>query len=171
MWSPSSTTAGKATRCAARLDRVRGAASRCHLGRCLARAADWHRRHSGLGLRRADGGMADVRTRTGHSYETGTVAGMVIELSRSVRPSAPVSASLAGVLADPNLRIAMCDRDADWRDEFGQPIQIPYVDGQTGQFTIVPVPVGGQLALLHGPAGRVRFRPVPGRGPRGRTPA
>jgi signal transduction histidine kinase len=84
---------------------------------------------------------------------TGTVVGMVIELSQSARPSAPLSASLAEVLADPNLQIAMRERDAEWRDEFGQPIQIPLIDRQTGRVTIVPVPGGGQLALLHGPAG------------------
>jgi len=81
---------------------------------------------------------------------TGTVAGMVIELSRSVRPSAPLSASLAGVLSDPDLRIATCEDEADWRDEFGQPIQSPHIGNQAGQVTVVPVAGGGQLALLHG---------------------
>lgn len=81
---------------------------------------------------------------------TGAVAGMVIELSRSVRPSAPLSASLAGVLADPDLRIATREDEADWRDEFGQPIQSPHIGNEAGQVTVVPVPGGGQLALLHG---------------------
>ena len=91
--------------------------------------------------------------RKGAGWLTEAVARMVVELGQSGRPSAPLSASLAGVLADPDLRIATHQAEAGWRDEFGNPIPSPLIEQQAGQVTMVPIPGGGTLALLHGPEG------------------
>ena len=78
---------------------------------------------------------------------------MVIELGHTGARSAPLSASLAGVLADPDLRIATYQADSGWRDELGHSIPAPLLEQQADRVTIVPTPSGGQLALVHGPEG------------------
>ena len=91
--------------------------------------------------------------RQGSRWLTEATAGMVIELGHTGRPSAPLSASLASVLADPGLRIATYHTDAGWRDELGHSIPAPILDQQADRVTIVPTPSGGQFALVHGPEG------------------
>ena len=87
------------------------------------------------------------------SWVTQPVAGTVIEVGDIGQPSAPISASLAGVLADPGLRIATFQEDAGWRDEFGQSIPAPILENKPDRVTMVPTPTGGQLALVHSPEG------------------
>jgi signal transduction histidine kinase len=91
--------------------------------------------------------------RRGTRWLTETMADMVIELGHTGRPSAPLSASLAGVLADPGLWIATYQADAGWRDEFGHSIPASLLDQPADRVTIVPTPSGGELALVHGPEG------------------
>jgi signal transduction histidine kinase len=93
-----------------------------------------------------------IRRRQRASSLTGTVADMVVDLGQDGRPSAPLSASLAAALADPDLRIATHHTTLGWCDEFGNPVGAP-VDRHDGRLTIVPIPGGGTLALLHGLSG------------------
>jgi signal transduction histidine kinase len=81
------------------------------------------------------------------------VVGMVVELGQDDRPATPLSASLAEALADPDLRIAIFQPGEGWRDEAGHPVGPPDLGQQAGRVTVVPVPGGGSLALLHGPRG------------------
>ncbi len=81
------------------------------------------------------------------------VAGMVVDLGQDDRPSSPLSASLAEALGDPALQIAVFEPGTGWRDDAGLSVPPPDLDELGGRLTVVPVPGGGSLALVHGPAG------------------
>jgi hypothetical protein len=96
---------------------------------------------------------AHLSRRRSSSWLTQPLANTGIELDHTGQPSAPISASLAGILDDPGLRIATYQADAGWRDEFGHSIPAPSLDQRADRVTIVPTPSGGQLALVHSPEG------------------
>ena len=89
-----------------------------------------------------------TRHRTGRDR---AMAGMVVELGQDDRPATPLSAALAEALGDPVLRIVVFQPGEGWRDDAGRPVAAPDLDEQAGQVTVVPVPGGGSLALVHGP--------------------
>ena len=94
-------------------------------------------------------GVVALRHRTGAGDRA--VVGMVVELGQDDRPATPLSASLAEALADPDLRIAIFSPVEGWRDESGQRVEAPDLEQHAGRVTLVPVPGGGSLALVHGP--------------------
>ncbi|WP_375478649.1 sensor histidine kinase [uncultured Jatrophihabitans sp.] len=76
---------------------------------------------------------------------------LVLELGPRDGPQYPVSASLAGALSDPELRIRVFAPGSGWRDEIGRPVADP--TAIAGQLTAVETPAGGRVVLVHGSPG------------------
>jgi hypothetical protein len=83
----------------------------------------------------------------------GAINMLVVELGPSPRPAAPVSAVLAGALADPGLQVRYAVPGLGWFDENGQHVPDPPPGRDGGQvLTRVAGPDGSEVVLVHGPA-------------------
>jgi signal transduction histidine kinase len=82
----------------------------------------------------------------------GAINALVVELGPSRRPNAPVSALLAGVLADPDLEVRYAAPGMGWFSERGDPVDPPPADEGSGsrRVTKAAAPGGGEVALVHG---------------------
>jgi signal transduction histidine kinase len=83
---------------------------------------------------------------------SGAVGSLVVELGPSSRQRAPVSATLARALADPQLHVRAYAPDTGWTDEFGRPVSDP-VAADPDRVTLADGPDGGRVALVHGEPG------------------
>lgn len=79
------------------------------------------------------------------------VGSLVLELGPTGRPPSPLTASLARVLADPDLQVRVYQPETGWTDELGRPTGDP--SAATGALTDVAAPGGGRVLLVHGPSG------------------
>lgn len=79
------------------------------------------------------------------------VGTLVLELGPASRSSSPLAASLARVLADPDLRVRAYQPETGWTDELGRLTTDPLAAG--GALTDVAAPGGGRVVLIHGPSG------------------
>jgi len=84
----------------------------------------------------------------------GAISALIVELGRSDRSAAPVSAQLAKALADPALEVRYAIPGLGWFDEAGQPVEAPPADRSAdgARVTRVAAPAGGEVALIHGTA-------------------
>jgi signal transduction histidine kinase len=83
---------------------------------------------------------------------SGAVGNLVVELGPLSRQRAPLSASLARALADPQLLVRAYNPGKGWTDELGRPVADPVVEADEG-VTLAADPDGGRVALVHSEAG------------------